>query len=329
VRHIPEDELHAYLDQALSRSQAVEIERHLSRCPRCQVERDAIAALRDRTTDILARLGSPPRIVPPPFSELVARRSARRAGRNRWMVRSVWAAGLAGALLAGHSAWRPAPVGPAAIAGPSVATPILAQSTPVPTPQRSSVASPRPSGRTLSGAPRQLVRLAATSEPATEGFADAVELDPETYFAAQAAEPPTGATVLGIDVPEVSAVPVGNQEPALTGLWRTITPDRAGTGATANVPLVPGFAVLRMRMQPGDDGAEVVAVDQQLDSGELIRTISGPAQRVAALVGSEGDRDASGRVTVTIRQADRMVAVTGPADALGSLLSRVNSRRRY
>ena len=46
--HIPEDELHAYLDQALSRSQAVEIECHLAECRRCQVERDRAAAVRDR-----------------------------------------------------------------------------------------------------------------------------------------------------------------------------------------------------------------------------------------------------------------------------------------
>ena len=41
LRHIPEDELHAYLDQALSRSQCVEIERHLAGCHRCRAERDA------------------------------------------------------------------------------------------------------------------------------------------------------------------------------------------------------------------------------------------------------------------------------------------------
>ncbi len=69
VRHIPDDEVHAYLDQALSRSQAIEIERHLARCPTCQSRRDEAAALRDRTTAILARLGSPPSVVAPPFEE--------------------------------------------------------------------------------------------------------------------------------------------------------------------------------------------------------------------------------------------------------------------
>jgi hypothetical protein len=172
-----------------------------------------------------------------------------------------------------------------------------------------------------------LVRLATVSDASTGGFANAIETDPGTYFAGIAAEPAVGFGVG--EESEVSAVPVGNQDPGLSGLWRTIAPDSAGAGSSGGVPRVPGFAVLRMRMQPGNDGAEVVAVDQLLESGELIRTISGPAQRVAALVGQDRDRDSDGRLTVTIRQADRMVAVTGPADALGSLLARVNARRRY
>ena len=69
MRHIPDDELHAYLDQGLSRSQCVEIESHLAACPACQASRDGIAALRDRTTALLARL-APPRSFPTPFETL-------------------------------------------------------------------------------------------------------------------------------------------------------------------------------------------------------------------------------------------------------------------
>ncbi|MBL8988991.1 MAG: zf-HC2 domain-containing protein, partial [Gemmatimonadetes bacterium] len=65
ARHIPEDELHAYLDQALSRSQCVEIECHLAECRRCQIERDRAAAVRDRTTALLAE-SAPRRIHAPP-----------------------------------------------------------------------------------------------------------------------------------------------------------------------------------------------------------------------------------------------------------------------
>ena len=69
MRHIPEDELHAYLDQGLSRSQCVEIESHLAVCSSCRATRDGIAALRDRTTALLATL-APPRRFPPAFGSL-------------------------------------------------------------------------------------------------------------------------------------------------------------------------------------------------------------------------------------------------------------------
>src|ERR1044072_6865190 len=63
VRHVPEDELHAYLDQALSRSQCVEIETHLSACARCRHGRGDIAAPRDRRPPAPAPA---PRPCPPP-----------------------------------------------------------------------------------------------------------------------------------------------------------------------------------------------------------------------------------------------------------------------
>ncbi len=336
VRHIPDDELHAYLDQALSRSQAVEIERHLARCPRCQAGRDAIAAMRDRTTDILACLGAPPIILPPPYADLVARHAATGTRRSSRVRRSILAAGLAGMLFAGHNSW-PAGRGEAPVAAPTIATsapavdpPDSPVSTSVATPSQNSQPARHASRPARPASPqvesRQLVRRASRSEPPADGIASAVETDPGTWFAGVAAERAPLAESLS-EESVVSVAPVGNQDPRLAGLWRTVTPDRAGPNA--GVPLLPGAAILRMRMQPGDDGAEVVAVDQQLESGELIRTISGPARRVSALVNEDGGRDASGRVTVTIRQADRMVAVTGPSDVLGSLLSRVNDRRRY
>ena len=36
MSHIPEEALHAYLDQALSRSRCVVIESHLAACPQCR-----------------------------------------------------------------------------------------------------------------------------------------------------------------------------------------------------------------------------------------------------------------------------------------------------
>src|SRR5918994_1684105 len=97
MRHIPEDELHAYLDQALSRSQCVEIESHLARCAPCRAERDAIAALRDRTTALLATLTPPRRFAP--AAEVLRERAAARLARraDRWRA-AMWAASVMFAL---------------------------------------------------------------------------------------------------------------------------------------------------------------------------------------------------------------------------------------
>ncbi|HEX2611228.1 MAG TPA: zf-HC2 domain-containing protein, partial [Gemmatimonadales bacterium] len=103
MRHIPEEELHAYLDQALSRSQCVEIESHLAACPSCQAARDGIAALRDRTTALLARL-APPRNFPPPFDLLRSRAAVSADQRRRRVHRGAWAASLVAAVGLGWTA---------------------------------------------------------------------------------------------------------------------------------------------------------------------------------------------------------------------------------
>src|SRR3954468_8434657 len=87
--HIPEDELHAYLDQGLSRSQCVEIESHLASCPSCQAARDAIAALRDRPTALLAKL-APPRGFPPAFESLRRRAAVEASARRRRLRLAAW-----------------------------------------------------------------------------------------------------------------------------------------------------------------------------------------------------------------------------------------------
>src|ERR1051325_8156249 len=100
MRHVPEDELHAYLDQALSRSQCVEIETHLAECAHCRDERDAIAGIRDCTTALLATLSPRALILPPPFEPLAERRSLaamRAEGQRRVRRAGLWAAGVGAA----------------------------------------------------------------------------------------------------------------------------------------------------------------------------------------------------------------------------------------
>ena len=334
MRHIPEDELHAYLDQALSRSQCVEIERHLSRCSPCQIERDTIAALRDRTTELLARIGPPP-IIAPPFSQLKERATSRRLeSRHRWLVRSGWAASVAVALFSGWAVnsahHEPAPVVlgevrpiPAASAPVAVSRPTPIAGAPKEAP-RMAVASARPRHLTRASTP--------TPEAPSFGFARAVETDPETTFEAVQSAPVTFGSAQ-LEEPEVVIQPVG-ADPGWRGLWRTFIPENGTAPVTGEIPLVPGLAVVQMRVQPGSTGNDVTAVDQLMDSGELVRTIAGPATRVAHLVEADladtgNTGESSSRLTVTVRQGDRMVAVTGPSQAMGSLLARVNTKRRY
>src|SRR5687768_11158953 len=139
MRHVPEEELHPYLDQALSRSQCVEIETHLAECGHCRDQRDNIAALRDRTTALLGQL-TPRNLIIPPSFEALAERLAKRPVTPLWQIRlkraSLWAAGVmaaVGAGWAGRSLLDPhravpsgieqalAPLGTAAVLGSSIA----------------------------------------------------------------------------------------------------------------------------------------------------------------------------------------------------------------
>jgi hypothetical protein len=334
VRHIPESELHAYLDQALSRSQCVEIERHLARCPRCQSLRDEIAALRDRTTALLARTGPPP-IVPPPFEVIRLRRAAQVRVRWRRLVTGAWAASVAGAAVIGWQLNRQAYGGtPSLPLPPEAIVQVPLREPPAPPPVARHVeatADLTPPATTPVRQPR--VRRAEQDPPVR--FASTLEADPDTLFVAHAAEAlvPGAASA---DGPGLIAQPV-SAEPGLQGIWRTIVPDSNQAAQPAAIPRVPGLIVLQMRVQPGTGGSDVTAVDQLLESGEVIRTIAGPAAQVGALVvddtAREGTRAGEGTqsiMTVTIREGDRMVAVTGPSQAIGSLLSRVDvKRRRY
>ena len=290
MRHIPEEELHAYLDQALSRAQAVEIESHLAGCARCRAERDGIAGLRDRTTALLATLAPQGAVRRPSWTELRRRHLAAEARRANLLRGAVWAASLLAAIGLGYRAhsWRDA-----AVVADAPAVPTPAPLTPdVPAaPVTLAAATPR---RVPSAAPRP-------SRP-----------DP----------------LQGIETDSLDAAP---SNPA-GGVWRTETLERAiASGLT--VPRVAGLPVLQIQIQDasGQVSASVVAVEQQLTSGELVRTFAGPAQQVAAL-----DRSAVASASTTgtdanaasLRIGNRMFLMTGriPPDSLRALLARIPTK---
>ncbi len=88
MRHIPEDELHAYLDQGLSRSQCVEIESHLAGCSSCRANsrRDRRLARPDHGAPRHARAAPPVparvRLAAPPGRPARAHPPPPAAGRG-------------------------------------------------------------------------------------------------------------------------------------------------------------------------------------------------------------------------------------------------------
>ncbi|MBW8771879.1 MAG: zf-HC2 domain-containing protein [Gemmatimonadetes bacterium] len=288
MRHIPEEELHAYLDQALSRAQAVEIESHLASCPVCRGERDAIAGLRDRTTALLATLAPRTTPVRPAWMELRRRHLAASARRANLVRGGVWAASLLMAISLGYRAhsWRDAVE--------------AEQHTPTAT-------AARPAAAPGAALPVQTVAMTPVRRPLHR---------------------PAGASahpVTGIEVDTLDNAPSG---PA-GGVWRTESLERAvASGLT--VPRVAGLPVLQIQVQ--EASSPLVAVDQQLTSGETLRTIEGPAAEMAALdrssVASTG-ADGAGASSVSIKHGNRMLLMTAriPAESLRALLAKVPLRQ--
>jgi len=277
TRHIPEDELHAYLDQALSRSQCVEIECHLAECRHCQVARDEVASIRDQTTAMLSHL-RPRRLSPPPFDELVARHHQRIAARSAAVVRyrryGLLAASLIATVLGGwwaHSA---------------LSTHTLARTVGDSTPRRLEAVGPvRPIEQPMSTA-AQAARDSAA--PADRGKAPAPPASPERVAvkdSSQTAKP---------FVVQVSSLRADEADAAmpLDGLWQSVDWEEAQALTGSNVPRIEGLPVLEVQVQRGSSGERpLVVVVQQHPSGQLLQTIEGPASRVQELLSRRLGRD--------------------------------------
>lgn len=321
LRHIPEEELHAYLDQALSRSQCVEIEHHLAECTTCRLERDGIAALRDRTTSLLVA-ATPRRIRPRPFTQVSAsylERQHRRAARIRTVA---WAASVVGALGLGWAMSRAtAPIVPAAerqAAGPANATTTAAPP----------VAS-APSRRTTP------VRTTPAAIPLRLAGRPA---QPSTPDSTSVGAPPRPA---GSEVASMGGSRTAS-EPVLDGMWRTVSWANAQNDGDYWLPRVDGVPVVQVKVRRSQQGGRpLTLVTQQLASGEMISTVEGPSPEVAALLSHQPGQSASAELqdmqagphsadSTTGRPATsggppRTLAIFGsaPMDSLKALMLRV------
>ncbi len=339
MRHIPEDELHAYLDQALSRSQCVEIESHLAGCIPCQDHRDGIAALRDRTTALLSTLAPPRRFVPAAevLRERAAARSARRA--NRWRA-AAWAASVVAALGLG---WAGKSVN--GRAEPGAAESELAAAV---APDQAPVAIPAPAD----SAPFRLAASAGAEEAGAAPEASARAAREAPSRTGQVPSP--GADT--IPLPRPAMEPVGtvlssgqllasNLDAATGTVFRTVSWASAERERGASVPRIAGLPVMEVQVgTSGQSGGKpLVVVAQQLESGQVIRTIEGPATDVNKLLASRHSEDGSpwpsigdsagiagGDGAMTYRRGDRILAITAPlpGDSLRAMIRRLNVTER-
>jgi Putative zinc-finger len=323
MRHIPEDELHAYLDQGLSRSQCVEIESHLAGCPTCQAARDGIAALRDRTTALLAKL-APPISLPPDFEMLRRRSDTQVTARRRRAQAGAWAASLVAALGLGWSA--------SVLVHPDhrAASPAIRQVAMLPT-------SARP---ILENAPIRdtAAEQASRRHPASRPVPvhPAAKVPPVV--------PPPALELSSIDIPRSD---VGFE---LDGMWRTMSWAGAQAEAGDKLPHIDGLPVVQVQVQTSEGGKHpLMVVAQQLASGEVIRTIEGPVGDVSHLLArrsmtdpvpasppASASRDSSTpRVdhtdrTMAMQRGDRLLVITGalPSDSLLAMIRRLNVEMR-
>ncbi|HEU4474523.1 MAG TPA: zf-HC2 domain-containing protein [Gemmatimonadales bacterium] len=345
MRHIPEDELHAYLDQGLSRSQCVEIESHLAVCSSCRATRDGIAALRDRTTALLATL-APPRRFPPTFDSLRSLADQRVHTRRRRLRAAAWAASLVAALGLGWTA--------STLVGPGRATSVATRefSPASPSPSRSIAAEPRPVAAEPVPSPGR-----PSPAPAPSAIpADSKPVRAEAEAAAariagrQAREDSIRAAKLAVlDLaPALELEPLDEGDPAageqFAGIWRTMSWDGAQSEAGESLPHIDGLPVLRVQVQANDQGKRpLMVVAQQLASGQVIQTIEGPASDVSQLLSRRSTAAAGNGLSVTISDAepagdhamamqrgDRMIAITGalPSDSLRAMIRRMNAEMR-
>lgn len=324
MRHIPEDELHAYLDQGLSRSQCVEIESHLADCPSCQATRDGIAALRDRTTALLARL-APLRSIPPAFETLRRRAHDEASVRRRRLQVYAWAASLVVAVGLGYGAsllLRPREANSIAVRPSAVR---VASSVTTPTAQAADTARAPAPARAY-----RPVRHERSAPPPIARNREAV---------LSVLDPVPAVELSKLESPRASGEEFG-------GMWRTMSWDGAQAEAGKPLPHIDGLPVVQVQIQNAEGARPVTVVAQQLTSGQVIRTIEGSATDVSQLLArrqmSDVDsvqlRGDSVRGTnpidadhaMAMQLGDRMLAITGnlPSDSLRAMIRRMNAEMR-
>jgi len=138
--------------------------------------------------------------------------------------------------------------------------------------------------------------------------------------------------------------PTGRQDD-LDGMWRTMSWDGAKAEAGERLPHIDGLPVVRVQVQSGEQTSRpVTVVAQQLASGQVIRTIEGPASDVSNILSRRTMTDVDslflpgdsigipndGSHAMAMQVGDRMLAITAdlPADSLRAMIRRLNAEMR-
>ncbi|MBA3553733.1 MAG: hypothetical protein H0W29_03085, partial [Gemmatimonadales bacterium] len=307
---------------------------------------DRIAALRDRTTSLLARL-APARQIPPAFESLRRRAAEEASQRRRRAHVAAWAASLVAAVGFG---WTASSV----VGSRTPRAPEIVQSQPAPAPRAVPADEPDPAPTSVATAPTTPAPAAARPERVRRASAPAraPAREEREERPGRSNQDSLRAAMLAVLDPapavELTQLDASRSGSAgeFDGMWRTVSWDGAQAEAGERLPHIDGLRVLKVQVQAGEQGKRsVMVVAQQLSSGQVIQTIEGPASDVSQLLARRAISDvdsvllrgdslspsAGGDHSMAMQLGDdRMLAITGalPSDSLRAMIRRLNAEMR-
>ncbi|HJR15803.1 MAG TPA: hypothetical protein VJ808_03035, partial [Gemmatimonadales bacterium] len=262
--------------------------------------------------------------------------AAEVSARRRRVHRTAWAASIVAAVAAGWTANHFAGQATPPAIGTSVVAPAAVARQAVVNDSRSPAATTASGQPDRSGSTRvkSINRPARKRSPVSEVKTSQVDLPPATA--------PAKLELTTVDIPRTGGF-------ELDGMWRTMSWVGAQEEAGDKLPHIDGLPVVQVQVQASRQGKQpLMVVAQQLSSGEVIRTIEGPASDVSHLLARRTMSDPAPTRssidstqpsidvykgvdgTMAMQRGDRMIAITGalPPDSLLAMIRRLNAEMR-